>query len=128
MSSPSRREAASGWLTGRVESFRSSNVAKPFALRDFRLLWFGAFFSFIGSWIQTVAQGWLLYQMTGDKAVLGLVVFCNQIPVALIGPFAGAFADVLNRRKVLSLCQVVFMLGSFYLAAAIYWHFLHYSH
>jgi MFS family permease len=99
---------------------------RAFRHRDFRLMWFGAFFSFTGSWIQTTAQGWLVYQLTGDRAMLGLVVFCNQIPVSLIGPFAGALADVMNRRIVLVCCQLTFSLGSLFLAAAVHWGFIEY--
>lgn len=101
---------------------------RAFRHRDFRLLWFGAFLSFSGSWIQTTAQGWLVYQLTGDPTMLGLVVFCNQIPVSLIGPFAGALADVMNRRVVLVCCLLTFSLGSSFLAAAIHNGFIEYWH
>lgn len=101
---------------------------RAFRHRDFRLLWFGAFLSFSGSWIQTTAQGWLVYQLTGDPTMLGLVVFCNQIPVSLIGPFAGALADVMNRRVVLVCCLLTFSLGSSFLAAAIHYGFIEYWH
>ena len=101
---------------------------RAFRHRDFRLLWFGAFLSFSGSWIQTTAQGWLVYQLTGDPTMLGLVVFCNQIPVSLIGPFAGALADTMNRRVVLVCCLLTFSLGSSFLAAAIHYGFIQYWH
>src|SRR6185503_6799060 len=101
---------------------------RAFRHRDFRLLWFGAFLSFTGSWIQTTAQGWFVYQLTGDPTMLGLIVFCNQIPVSIIGPFAGALADVMNRRVVLVCCQLTFCIGSLFLAAAIHYGFIHYWH
>lgn len=101
---------------------------RAFRHRDFRLMWFGAFFSFTGSWIQTTAQGWLVYQMTDNVTMLGLVVFCNQIPVSLLGPFAGTLADMMNRRVVLVCCQLTFSAGSLFLAAAIYWDFILYEH
>lgn len=101
---------------------------RAFRHRDFRLLWFGAFLSFTGSWIQTTAQGWLVYEMTGSKTMLGLVVFCNQIPVSILGPFMGTFADTLNKRVVLVCCQLTFSIGSLFLASAIYWDFIRYEH
>lgn len=93
---------------------------RAFRHRDFRLLWIGAFLSFTGSWIQTIAQGWLIYQLTGDKAMLALVAFFNQIPVSLIGPFAGTLPDLMNRRVVLVLCQLIFACGALFLAAMIH--------
>lgn len=101
---------------------------RAFRHRDFRLLWFGAFLSFSGSWIQTTAQGWLVYEMTKSETMLGLVVFCNQIPVSFLGPFMGTLADTLNKRFVLVACQLTFSMGSLFLAAAIYWDFIRYEH
>lgn len=101
---------------------------RAFRHRDFRLLWFGAFLSFSGSWIQTTAQGWLVYEMTKSETMLGLVVFCNQIPVSFFGPFMGTLADTLNKRVVLVCCQLTFSLGSLFLAAAIHWDFIRYEH
>ncbi len=101
---------------------------RAFRHRDFRLLWGGALLSFIGSWIQSTAQGWLVYELTGDKAMLGLVLFCNQIPVSLIGPIAGILPDLWNRKWLLVGCQFTFSMGSLFLAAAIHFKFLHYGH
>lgn len=101
---------------------------RAFRHRDFRLLWLGALLSFTGSWIQNTAQGWYVYDLTHDKAMLGLVVFCGQIPVLLIGPVAGILPDLLNRKWVLVGCQLTFSAGSFYLAAAIHFGFIHYTH
>jgi MFS family permease len=102
--------------------------ARSFRHRDYRLLWTGAFLSFLGSWIQTTAQGWFVYELTGDKAMLGLVVFCSQIPVMILGPVAGTLPDMMNRRIVLVCCQLTFSIGSLFLAAAIYFGFIHYYH
>lgn len=101
---------------------------RAFRHRDFRLMWGGAFLSFTGSWIQSVAQAWLVFELTGSEAMLGLVLFCSQIPVSLIGPAAGLLPDFWDRRWLLIACQFTFSLGSFFLAAAIYFDFLHYTH
>jgi MFS family permease len=101
---------------------------RAFRHRDFRLLWGGAFLSFTGSWIQSVAQAWLVFEITGSEAMLGLVLFCSQIPVSLIGPAAGLLPDFWDRRWLLVGCQLTFAAGSLYLAAALYFDFLHYTH
>lgn len=100
----------------------------PFRHRDFKLFWTGAFLSFVGSWIQTVAQGWLVYELTGDAAKLAFVTFANALPVSVFAPVAGTMADALNKRAVILACQVVFSASALTLAALTslglieYWH------
>lgn len=65
--------------------------------------------------MQSVAQGWLVYDITNDKAKLAFVSFCAMAPVSLLGLFTGGFADRLNRRAVLIVCQVIYSLGAFLL-------------
>src|SRR5207247_6429745 len=67
--------------------------------RDFRLLWYGAFVSFVGSWIQKQGEGWLVNYMTHDVAKLTFVSFCANAPVAFLGPFAGALADAFDKDR-----------------------------
>ena len=94
------------------------------------MLWIGAFFSFLGSWVQNVAQGWLVYELTGDEAKLAFVTFCGMVPVSLLGPFAGSLVDTFNKRRVLIACQAVFSASAIFLAIATangfvqYWHIL----
>ncbi|HZH97528.1 MAG TPA: MFS transporter, partial [Fimbriimonadaceae bacterium] len=104
------------------------NLMRAFQHRDFRLLWIGAFLSFVGSWIQNVAQGWLVYELTHDKAKLAIVTFCQMAPVSVFGPFAGAFADTFNKRKLLVFAQSVFALGAIYLMLATHYGFVRYEH
>lgn len=98
--------------------------------RDFLILWLGALLSFTGSWIQTVGQQWLVFDLTHDEAKLGLVAFCSSAPVAILGPVAGVFADRYNKRMLLVATQSVFAIGALFLALAItgkyiqYWHVL----
>jgi MFS family permease len=104
--------------------------ARAFRHRNFRLLWFGAFLSFIGSFIQTVAQGWLVYEITGDKAKLALVTFCSMAPVSVFGPFAGTLTDMFNKRAVLIWAQALFGIGALtlgiltHMGRVQYWHIL----
>ncbi len=96
----------------------------PFRIRDFRLLWTGAFFSFIGSWVQTVAQGWLVYEITKSEQMLAMVAFFGMLPMSVLGPFAGAITDVLDKRKVLIAAQTIYGVNALFLAAAIHFNFL----
>lgn len=103
---------------------------RAFRYRDFRLLWTGALLSFMGSWIQNVAQGWLVDDMTRDASKVAFVAFCGMLPVAIFGPLAGVLADRLDRRLVLIATQLVFAGGALFLALATsvgfvqYWHIL----
>lgn len=76
---------------------------------DFRLYWSGMFLSNIGTWMQTVAQGWLVLQLTNSPLYLGIDGFAASIPTVLTAPMAGVVADRLDRRKVLLVTQSVQM-------------------
>lgn len=116
-------------LTHRVEDWLGK-VSALRALRhpDFRLLWIGALFSFTGSQIQSVAQGYYVYEMTNDKSKLALVMFFWALPVMVLAPFSGAVADRLNRKTVLAWSQVLLMMSSAALAIAFYTHTLQFWH
>src|SRR5689334_18553635 len=92
-----------------------SRLVRAFRHRDFRLMWSGAFLSFIGSWVQTVAQGYLVFQLTHSPELLAFVSFCGSVPTTLLGPIAGSLADTLNRRRLLIVTQIIFASGAFYL-------------
>lgn len=79
-------------------------LVRAFRHRDFRLFFFGQVVSQIGTWVQTVAQAWLIYKLTGSPAMLGLAGFAGQIPGFLISPLAGVAADRFNRRHII-LCM-----------------------
>ena len=63
--------------------------------RDFSLFVFGQGVGILGYWIQQIAVHWLMYRLTGSAFLLGVTVFAAQIPVLLLGPIAGAMADLL---------------------------------
>lgn len=102
--------------------------SRAFRHRDFRLMWTGAFLSFTGSFIQNIAQGWLVYEITGDEAKLALVTFCGMAPVAVLGPFAGTLADTLDKRRVLTLSTLSFACGALFLSYATWQGFVQYWH
>jgi MFS family permease len=74
--------------------------------RNLRLFFGGQCISLVGSWMQTVAQAWLVYRLTHSTELLGLVAFLSQIPVFLFGIWAGSLADRFPRRSVLLAAQV----------------------
>ncbi|HZR45079.1 MAG TPA: MFS transporter [Candidatus Manganitrophaceae bacterium] len=85
--------------------------------RNFRLFFAGQLVSLTGTWIQTVAQSWLVYRLTGSATLLGLVGFSGQIPVFLLAPFGGAVADRHPRRSIIIATQTASMLTALLLAA-----------
>src|SRR5918911_4972789 len=85
--------------------------------RNYRLFVGGQLVSLIGTWMQTVAQSWLIYRFTGSAALLGAIGFAGQIPVFVIAPFGGVVADHANRRTVLIATQSSMMALAFVLAA-----------
>lgn len=82
---------------------------KAFTYRDFRLMWAGAFTSSVGTWMQEVAQNWLILTMTGSAFLLGLDAFLGDAPFLLFSLFGGVLADRLDRRRILLGSQVVQM-------------------
>jgi MFS family permease len=104
-----------------------SKWKKVFAYADFRLFWVGAFLSFSGSWVQNVAQGYYVFQLTRDESALGLVSFCSSFPVFLLGFLAGTIADRYDKRKLMIVTQLIFAVGAIYLAIATWSHFVTYT-
>jgi MFS family permease len=80
-------------------------VFKAFQYRDFRMMWFGACTSSIGTWMQSVAQSWLIYKMTNSAFLLGLDQFLGGIPIFLFSLVGGVVADRFDRRHVLLASQ-----------------------
>jgi MFS family permease len=87
--------------------------------RNYRLFFAGQGTSLIGTWMQQVAMGWLVYQMSNSPFYLGVVGFASQIPTLLITPFAGVLADRLDRRPILILTAVLSMLQAIALAVLV---------
>jgi MFS family permease len=85
-------------------------------VKSFRVYWFGMFISLIGTWIQIVAQSWLVFQLTNSAFLLGVVGFLSSIPVFLLSLFGGVLADRLNKRNILIATQSAFMLLALLLA------------
>jgi MFS family permease len=92
--------------------------------RGFRRYWTGLFLSNVGSWMQTVAQGWLVLRISDSAFILGLVVFAGSLPTLVFAPLAGVAADRYDRRSVLLAAQFIQMFSALMLAASTFWGFV----
>jgi len=93
-----------------------------FTYRDFRVQWFGACTSSIGTWMQIVAQNWLVLSLTNSPFYLGLDAFLQQLPIILFTLIGGVLADRHDRRRTLLASQYVQMATSATLALLMYLH------
>lgn len=84
--------------------------------RNFQLFFGGQLISLIGTWMQTVAQSWLVYRLTGSSVLLGTVAFAGQIPILLLAPIGGTLADRHNRHRIVIATQISAMVLAFILA------------
>ena len=98
-------------------------LAAALTYRDFRVLWIGAFTSSIGTWMQKVAQNWLVLTLTGTSSAfyLGLDSFLGEAPILLFTLVGGVIADRRDRRQLLLMSQYIQMGAAFTLAALVYW-------
>jgi MFS family permease len=84
---------------------------------NLRLFFAGQCVSLVGSWMQSVAQGWLVYRLTSSTQLLGLVGFLAQVPVFLFGVWAGSLADRVPRKRIILITQTNAMVQAALLAA-----------
>jgi MFS family permease len=98
-------------------------IAAALTYRDFRVLWFGAFTSTIGTWMQKVAQNWLVLTISGTSSAffLGLDSFLGELPILLLTLVGGVVADRYDRKRLLLSSQYIQMTAAFTLAALVYW-------
>jgi MFS family permease len=101
------------------ESQGLSNIRfllRAFSHRNYRLFFTGQGLSLIGTWMQQVAMGWLVYRITDSTFYLGLIGFTSQVPIFFFASLAGVYADRHNRRHILMITQLLSMLQSLALA------------
>lgn len=112
---------------------KDTKTGKHFsALRSANYRWYiaGMLVSVVGTWIQIIAMGWLVYRLTDSIMLLGLMGFLSQIPSLIVTPFAGVYADRVPRKKVIIITQVSAMTLSLLLALLVLtgsvqvWHLL----
>lgn len=122
-------------VTGRPRQVASDGLSlrktfSAFRHRNFRLYFFGQLISFTGSWMTTTAQGWLVYQLTGSKALLGVVAAAASAPMLFFSTWGGWVADRYPKRSVIVWSQVSSMCLSLAMAALVFtkvvqpWHII----
>lgn len=127
-SSLPQEEALESTARGAVSRSYLRRMFSALHYPDFRLLWLGAFTSTTGTWMQTVAQGWVVLQMTNSAFLLGVDGFLATGPMLLFSLFGGVVADRFERRKIMLWSQYLQMSFAFMLALLIYfgqikvWH------
>src|SRR5438309_9990433 len=99
------QSAASSWR----DTFRALRH------RNYQLFFTGQLISLIGTWMDQIAESWLVYRLTGSALLLGTVAFASQIPVFLLAPIGGALAGRFDRRKILIFSQSSMMFLNFIL-------------
>jgi MFS family permease len=111
---------------GQVDSaanYRGEGGAfSAFESRSFLLFWVSLAISLTGVWVRITAQGWLVYDLTDDRFLLGVVSFCQAAPVLIFSPIAGAVLDRIDRRKVLIVVQITVAAAMFILATLTVTH------
>jgi MFS family permease len=93
-----------------------------------RLYWTGALLSNIGTWMQTLAQSWLVYDLTGSALLLGTVTFLQGVPALFLSLLGGVLADRVERRTLMLVTQTAQMLLAFLLAGLTLAHVVRVEH
>ena len=88
--------------------------------RNYRLFFFGQLLSLIGTWMQNVAQAWLVYQLTHSSVWLGVIGFLTSIPVLFFSMFGGALADKISKKRLIIATQVASMVQAFLMALLVW--------
>jgi MFS family permease len=112
ISQPQNNEAVPGETKSRVPA-----MFRALRYRNYRLFFCGQMISLIGTWMQSVAQAWLVYRLTGSSLLLGLVGFAGQFPVFLLASIGGIVADRRSRYHIVIATQTSAMLLAFVLSA-----------
>jgi len=107
---------------------KSGSTFSAMRHRNFQLYFGGQLVSNIGTWMQIIAQGWVVYQLGHSELILGVVSFASAIPVLVVSPLGGVIVDRMSRQKLLMLTQIGAMILAFILAALMFanavkeWH------
>jgi MFS family permease len=94
-----------------------ADLTRALKHRNYRLFFSGQLISLTGTWMQSVAESWLVYRLTGSSALLGMSAFCSQIPVFLFATVGGTVADRAHRHHIIVATQTASMLLPLILAA-----------
>jgi MFS family permease len=108
--------------------FSVPRFARALRHRNYRLFFSGQLISLVGTWMQSVAEAWLVYRLTGSAALLGVAGFASQIPVLFLATIGGTVADRYNRHRILVATQTTAMVLPLILATLVFtgavrvWH------
>ena len=106
------------------------NITRAFKHQNYRNFFFWQFLSFTGTWLQSTAQSWLIYRLTGSAFFLGLVGFASSLPALILAPISGVTADRFNRKNILLVTQILCVIQGILLSALFFsghinkWHIL----
>jgi MFS family permease len=95
---------------------RFRDMVRSLRHRNFQLFFSGQMISLIGTWMDNIAEAWLVYRLTGSSVLLGTVAFAGQIPIFLLGPLGGLVADRFDRRSIVVATQTSSMILAFILS------------
>lgn len=111
MAGPLGKGAAGAWLHTTFASL---------AVPNYRMFFVGQGISLAGTWVRRTAMGWLVYQLTGSKALLGLIMGLSTFPMFVLSPWAGSLADRVDKRRMIILTQVGAALSSGLIALLVF--------
>ncbi len=107
------------------------NITRALKHKNYRVYFFWQFLSFIGTWIQSTAQSWLIYRLTGSALFLGIIGFASSIPSLLLAPMSGVIADRFKRKhvllatQILCLIQGIILIYLYFSGVITKWHILY---
>jgi MFS family permease len=128
MTDPTVKQTGEAALSSTPPTQNSTSTFAALRHRNFRLYFGGQLISNIGTWMQSIAQGWVVYQIGHSELTLGLVAFASAIPILLISPWAGVIVDRISRRNLLIMTQSGAMILALILAVLTFtnivkeWH------
>src|ERR1700690_1904447 len=103
-------EKRSSAKTNLEDTRRIPQMIRAMRHRNFQLFFSGQMISLVGTWMDNIAEAWLVYRLTGSSLLLGTVAFAGQIPIFLLGPIGGLVADRFDRRSIIVVTQVSSMI------------------
>lgn len=125
---PRTPNSPADFVTLRARQLRVPKSFSAIRHRNFRLYMGGQLVSLVGTWMQTIAQGWLVYQLSHSELALGIVGFASAIPALLISPWAGVIVDRVSKRNLIIATQTGAMILAFVLAALDFAHIVQVWH
>jgi MFS family permease len=105
-----------------ISASRLRETFSALGVRNYRLFFVGQGISLVGTWVRRTAMGWLVYELTGSTAKLGLVMGLALLPMFVLSPWAGSIADRVDKRRMIILTQVLATATSSAIAALIFLH------